>query len=279
VVPLREPDLKNRRRIGGTNKQVLQSPKSPTRHKSNANKFHSIHGAPPMPDEFDAPMSPVPGITKTPPRSPSSPPNTPISIRESLRSPPPPVLMIPPVWFQPTPPITPLSPLSSSDHNALYRVSSNVSIASTGSSRQRVDHAIPTHPLPHARHRPPPNANAPSPPVAPSARKFNASKKPFCNCTDDPPRAPRNEHPSPPPMPNTENGNGPSEPMPLVASRHSYEEPAHDGCSCAAAMRDWRGCHDSSRTNGTDTSLSNTTTTPPPTAAAGQSVHYQCHVG
>lgn len=146
VVPLREPDLKNRRRIGGTNKQVLQSPKSPTRHKSNANKFHSIHGAPPMPDEFDAPMSPVPGITKTPPRSPSSPPNTPISIRESLRSPPPPSPHDPPVWFQPTPPITPLSPLSSSDHNALYRVSSNVSIASTGSSHNAsTTQSQPTH--------------------------------------------------------------------------------------------------------------------------------------
>ncbi|KAI2497182.1 hypothetical protein MHU86_17330 [Fragilaria crotonensis] len=75
AMPVREPDLKSRRRVGS--KQVLQSPKSPVRHK--APKFHSFHGVPPAPDDVDAPLSPSPGVVKTPPRSPSSPPNTPMS--------------------------------------------------------------------------------------------------------------------------------------------------------------------------------------------------------
>ena len=135
AMPAREPDVKSRRRV--VSKQVLQSPKSPVRNK--APKFHSIHGAPPAPDDVDAPLSPAAGVVKTPPRSPSSPPNTPIS-RDALRSPPPPPHHEP--WLQAPPPITPLSPQVSiaSASEVPSRMSSNVSVASTGSASLQATH-------------------------------------------------------------------------------------------------------------------------------------------
>lgn len=162
------------------------SPRSPNRTKTTKNvspqgKFHPSHGAPPAPDTMesvfgpsftsnsdgqDVPMSPPPRreltaishdlpITKTPPRSPSSPPNTPSipasAARETMRSPPPthsdPMLQPPPIGSAASSSAAPLSPQSSVGNLSVssadvpyHRSSSNASVASTGSTSSQPAH-------------------------------------------------------------------------------------------------------------------------------------------
>jgi hypothetical protein len=123
AMPVREAEFKSRRRLA---KQILQSPKSPNRPK--AHKAYNTHGAPPIPDEFDVPMSPSRGVVKTPPRLQASPPNTPQSPdnqRYQIQH---------EAGIQPSPQIAPLSPQTPVGGSTEYRLSSNTSVTSLGSS-------------------------------------------------------------------------------------------------------------------------------------------------